>query len=86
MASLGGYYGQTSPTTGYHKVNNIYDMGGNAWEWTTEACNLSGQPYVPRGGSYNHSSSTSAPPAGTRGRSIGTEGHIDFGFRVVLYL
>ena len=23
--------------TGYHEEKNIYDMGGNVWEWTTEA-------------------------------------------------
>ena len=35
----GNYYTSTSKlkNTGYHKMKNIYDMGGNVYEWTTEA-------------------------------------------------
>ena len=37
--------GETTP------VCSIYDMGGNDWEWTTEASSqVSGDPYVSRGG------------------------------------
>lgn len=37
----------------YTKTNNIYDMAGNVWEWTTEA--YSAYYRVCRGGSYNGS-------------------------------
>ena len=36
----------------YTKTNNIYDMAGNVWEWTTEA--YSTYYRVCRGGSYNN--------------------------------
>ena len=38
----------------YTKTNNIYDMAGNVWEWTTEA-NSTGYR-VSRGGNYNNGS------------------------------
>ena len=38
--------GQTTP------VCNIYDMGGNVFEWTTESCLSTITPYAIRGGSY----------------------------------
>ncbi len=30
--------------------NNIYDMGGNVWEWTTEVCSNQDSPCTGRGG------------------------------------
>ena len=36
----------------YTKINNIYDMAGNAWEWTTEAYSTYNR--VCRGGVYNY--------------------------------
>ena len=36
----------------YTKTNNIYDMAGNVWEWTTEANSTYSR--VCRGGSYNN--------------------------------
>ena len=42
--SVGGNYytgpdeGTNYHTTGYHSINNIFDLGGNVWEWTTEYC------------------------------------------------
>ena len=50
--------GQTTP------INSIYDMGGNNWEWTTEASSVSGTPYVFRGGSCG--TTYSEVPAGYR--------------------
>ena len=35
-----GWYGQSAPTTtgsnANYAVNNVYDLGGNVWEWTME--------------------------------------------------
>ena len=39
--------GQTTP------VCNIYDMGGNVYEWTTESYSYTRYPYARRGGDYN---------------------------------
>ena len=36
----------------YTKKNNIYDLAGNCWEWTTESISRSRR--VNRGGLYNH--------------------------------
>ena len=38
------------PTGQTTAVNNIYDMGGNVFEWTTESCSGTGNPYTYRGG------------------------------------
>ncbi len=52
--SIGGNYdissngtGELKPT-GYHSVNNIYDMGGNVWEITNENYSNNSTPYVAR--------------------------------------
>lgn len=37
----------------YTKANNVYDMAGNVFEWTTEAYSTNGRVY--RGGSYDFS-------------------------------
>ena len=50
--------GQTTP------VCNIYDMGGNMWEWTTELSSYGSGPCTIRGGSFDNGYATS--PAGYR--------------------
>jgi hypothetical protein len=50
--------GQTTP------VCNIYDMGGNMWEWTTELFSDGSYPCTLRGGDFNLSYATY--PAGYR--------------------
>ena len=88
--SVGGYYGgQSAPTTtGNNTAHpcNIYDMGGNVWEWTTESCKntSTSEPCVLRGGNYY--SSALNVPAAYRHRSSTTYGYSDIGFRVTLYL
>ena len=50
--------GQTTP------VCNIYDMGGNVYEWTTESYSSPGIPFAGRGGCYYHDFADF--PAGSR--------------------
>ena len=69
--------GQTTP------VCNIYDMGGNVWERTTESYSNTYYPYARRGGGYN--SSFANYPAG--GRDGGSDVAFDLlGFRLTLFL
>ena len=69
--------GQTTP------VCNIYDMGGNVWEWTTESFSDTSSPYAIRGGGYNNSFAGS--PAG-RSTSSSDSAHGDVGFRLTLFM
>ncbi len=69
--------GQTTP------VCNIYDMGGNVWEWTTESFSDTGGPYARRGGSYNSLFATY--PAGYR-RNISDDAYAVNGFRLTLFM
>lgn len=82
-----GWYSDVSSdsktTTGKYPINNIYDMAGNLWEWTTENGTNSGTScFVARGGSYVYSG-LSGPAACRLGNTGGANGAI--AFRVVLY-
>ena len=68
--------GQTTP------VSNIYDMGGNLWEYTTESYSDESFPYVLRGGYYNNNYDDY--PAGYRSYGGGPASS-DYGFRTTLY-
>ena len=69
--------GQTTP------VCNIYDMGGNVWEWTTESYSDTSFPFAYRGGYY--CSGFANVPAGLRG--INSDLAVaDFGFRLTLFM
>ena len=69
--------GQTTP------VCNIYDMGGNVYEWTSESYSNSSYPCTLRGGCfyYNYGSY----PAGNRDYCNDAAGD-NVGFRVTLFL
>lgn len=69
--------GQTTP------VCNIYDMGGNVWEWTTESYFSTDEPYAERGGSYGLS--FAGIPAGNRNFYSDSAGVVN-GFRLTLFM
>ena len=69
--------GQTTP------VCNIYDMGGNIYEWTTESYSSTRRPYAQRGGS--HDCSFADYPAGSRANNSDFA-DVYFGFRLTLFM
>ena len=69
--------GQTTP------VCNIYDMGGNVFEWTTESYSDTVYPYALRGGNYNNNFAST--PAGIRNTLSDVAG-AGQGFRLTLFL
>ena len=71
------------PTGQTTAVNNIYDMGGNVWEWTTESCSYMSGPYTVRGGSCDDSFANG--PAGYRANVSG-DANDAYGFRLTLFL
>lgn len=79
----GWYEKDAKTTTGKSPINNIYDMAGNVWEWTTENCTFDGHSYlVIRGGIYFYSGSVY--PAASR-YNFRDRANVDVAFRVVLY-
>ncbi len=71
------------PTGQTTSVCNIYDMGGNGWEWTTEVSSVSGFPCVVRGGVCYYA--YSSIPAGFRDYST-TDSDYYLGLRATLYM
>jgi len=69
--------GQTTP------VCNIYDMGGNVLEWTTESCSSTKYPYALRGG--HCASGFANSPAGLRYASPDAA-YNGLGFRLTLFM
>ena len=71
--------GQTTP------VCNIYDMGGNVKEWSTENSSENGYPCVTRGGDYDNISNTTHPAGNRIGIYDGNSASV-YGFRLTLFL
>ena len=70
------------PTGQTTAVSNIYDMGGNLYEYTTESYSNGDNHYVIRGGNFY--GGYDRYPAGYRNVSDGTA-FSGYGFRVTLY-
>ena len=82
-----GNYTELVPTGQTTPVSNIYDMGGNAYEYTTESYAYKSFPIVPRGGCYLDSFSLDQYTnyaAGCRGVDDG-DGGSRYAFRVSLF-
>lgn len=62
---------------------NIFDMGGNEAEFTTELNPGTSETVVLRGGYYNYDT---GDPAGYRWDSVSGYAHINLGFRATLFL
>ena len=71
------------PTGQTTAVNNIYDMGGNVWEWTTESYSSTDSPCATRGGYYL--GDFAFYPAGNR-FYISDDARGNSGFRLTLFL
>ena len=73
----------TSGASDKIKLQNIYDMPGNSWEWTLEKTNETNNPCTHRGGGYVDKS-TKYP---ANYRTVGSINYnLDYlGFRVVLF-
>ena len=65
-----------------YKVNNIYDLAGNVYEWTMESNNSSNR--VTRGGIYNRTGFTR--PSSYRANYDRAANQPSVGFRITLYL
>ena len=73
---------QLVPTGQTTAVSNIYDMGGNAYERTTESNSVASDSISSRGGYYSYNASNR--PAGYRNNDYGNAYSI-FSFRVTLF-
>ena len=75
--------GALVPTGQTTAVCNIYDMGGNVWEWTTESYSNTDSPYAKRGGYYYDN--FAFYPAGGRLNDSDHAG-ASYGFRLTLFM
>ena len=74
------------------RINNIYDLAGNVWEWTTETKtrknNDNSTDYtfaVLRGGSFS-SNGSNYPVVYRHGYNTVSYANVNIGFRAVLYI
>ena len=82
-----GVSGTTTGAFEETKVNNIYDLAGNNWEWTQERAG--GDSYVMRGGGYNIMGGECTGydfPVTIRDPLPGNDHHPNVAFRIALFL
>lgn len=74
--------------TGYHSINNIYDMAGNVYEWTTEGYYGNTTVASNRGGYYGSDlvNGKLASPAALRSYNDKTYRAISNGFRIEVFI
>lgn len=74
--------------TGYHNINNIYDMAGNVYEWTTEEYYGNDTVASNRGGYYASGlvNGKIATPAALRNYNNKTYRAIANGFRITVFI
>lgn len=74
--------------TGYHSINNIYDMAGNVYEWTTEYYYGNTGIAANRGGYYASGLANGkiATPAALRNYNNNTYRAIGNGFRITVFI
>ncbi len=79
-----GYSPRIIPTgsSEHNKINNIYDMAGNAWEWTMEAIYSTNRVY--RGGETRFDGDYFT--ISSRLRDAASKGNYDLTFRIALYM
>ncbi len=84
--STGGNYSRILKHTGMGSIakNNIYDMGGNITEWTTEVCSSQIEPCTGRGGVYVNNPNDG--PASYRCYTRQEYAYDHIGFRIALYI
>ena len=64
------------------KQCNIYDMAGNAWEWSTETNGIIDYPCIYRGGGYNYNANSTSH----RYHANTIAAYSSYTFRAILYL
>ena len=73
----------TTGATNKAKLQNIYDIAGNAWEWTLEKTSSDSNPCTYRGGTY--SDKGTEHPANSRFHDVTSYANGVISFRVALY-
>ncbi len=82
-SSLGNYSGSLQLTGNTTAVNNIFDLGGNVNEWTTELYSDDSSQFTVRGGSAENTSSGNPVASRIPTGDIKSD---NIGFRIVLFL
>ncbi len=77
----------TTASTETAKKKNMYDLAGNLWEWTQEACWVTDatEGYMVRGGSFNFTCANH-PVCYRRRISVGSAAGTNMGFRPALFI